>query len=458
MEEVYKSEEVLKSLSSEDPAERTAAVESIMFEEWNEEITHKVCSFLEDEDKGVRNVVSMALTVNGNPTIPANVVDLVSSKDISVRNLAGEVLLKIGEGAVDALIGYIPKGDHDDKKFVVDILGLIQDPKAGDPILDLLKVTDDDNIVLACVEALGNIKNEKCLDYIAKVYEQNELFKPTVIEAMGKIGSKKALEFMQIIYKNEDDLTKFSIIESFGLIGDESIFFFLLSELNEIEGPLVYPLLASIYSLKEKYDFDIPFDERMKNIILNTLTEADPQYQKTAALLVSEFNDKEIILSCLRIWGSDPELDEALKPKFMSNPSVILNGISELLHKEEENIRSLLYLLQEIVVFEGIDISTMMGPLELRGLTDSFSRCLENPDEEIRKTAMELLFNTDMENAFLFIDTMLNDDNMWNKLKLLEILDVIDDEKSTEALNKLSEDPEEMISERAKMILETRTK
>lgn len=453
-----KINEILALLDSEEPSERSGAVESVMFEEWNDELCTKISSMLLDEDKGVRNVVSMALTVNGKATIPTCIVNLVSSKDISVRNLAGEVLLKIGEASVPALIDYIPKGDHDDKKFVVDILGLIQDPRSGEAILNLLKITDDDNIALACVEALGNIKNEPCLDYLEKVYEQNELFKPTVIEAMGKIGSKKALDFMQKIYKTEDDLTRFSIIESFGLIGDEGIFFFLLSELNEIEGPLVYPLISSIYSLKEKYDFDIPFDEKMKNIILNTLTEADPQYQKTAALLVSEFNDKEIILACLRIWGSDPELDDALKPKFMSNPSVILNGISELLHKEEENIRSLLYLLQEIVVFEGMDITSMLGPLELRNLTDSFSRCLEKPDEEVRKTAMELLFHTDMENAFLFLDTMLDDDNMWNRLKLMEILDAIDNEKANEALKKLSEDQEEMISERAKMILEMRAK
>ncbi len=457
MEESINTQNLLSLLESKDPSERSGAIESVMFEEWDDVLCTKISSLLQDEDKGVRNVVSMALTVNGNPSIPEKIIGLVSAKDISIRNLAGEVLLKIGVPSIPALIDYIPKGDHDDKKFVVDILGLIKDHQSSEAILNLLKVTDDDNIVLACVEALGNIQCDRCLDYLAKVYEQNELFRPTVIEAMGKIGSKAALDFMQKIYKSEDELTKFSIIESFGLIGDESIFFFLLSELNNLEGALVYPVLASIYALKEKYQFDIPFDERMKNIILNTLIEAEPQYKKVAALLVSEFNDKEIILACLKIWGTDTELDDALKPKFLENPAVIIRGIIELLQKGEENLRSLLYLLQDILIYEGIDFNSLLGPIELRNLTDSFTRCLENPDEEVRKTSMELLFHIDRENAFLFLDTMLNDDNLWNRLKLLEILDSIDNENSTAALRKLADDPEEMINERAKMILETRT-
>ena len=70
---------------------------------------------------------------------------------------------------------------------------------------------------------------------------------------------------------------------------------------------------------------------------------------------------------------------------------------------------------------------------------------------------MELLFHTDVENAFLFIDTMIEDDNLWNRLKLLEILDGVAGEKATEVLKKLADDPEEMINERAKMILQDRT-
>ncbi|MBU1101700.1 MAG: HEAT repeat domain-containing protein [Bacteroidetes bacterium] len=456
MEEEINFEEILAQLNSEDSAERLRGVEQVMYDELPDDVLVKMCSLLTDEDKGVRNVVSMALIVNGNSKIPENIIQFVSSKDISIRNLSGEVLLKIGDASIDALESYIAKGDDDDKKFVVDVMGLIRNQKPGNSILELLKVTDDDNVALACVEALGNIKYEKCLEYLPKVYEQNELFKTTVIEAMGKIGSKAALDFMQLIYSKEDDLTKFSLIESFGLVGDESIFFFLLSELNEVEGALMYPLLESIYLLKEKYGFDIPFDEKMKNIILTTLNDADPQYKKVAALLVSEFEDKDIILACLKIWGEDSELDEAIKPKFFSNPKILLNGILALLRSTHKNVKSLLYLLQEIVVFEGLDITIHIGPLEVRDLTDSFSKCLENPDEEVRKTATELLFHTDIDTAFLFIDTMLDDDNMWNKLKLLEILDSISGEKADEALKKLAEDPEEMINERAKLIIEER--
>ena len=66
---------------------------------------------------------------------------------------------------------------------------------------------------------------------------------------------------------------------------------------------------------------------------------------------------------------------------------------------------------------------------------------------------MELLFTTDQNIAILFIDKMLDDDNMWNRLKLLEILSNTNLPEAESALVRMSNDPEEMISERAKFIL-----
>ena len=167
MEEQINFDEILSQMNSEDSAERLSGVEQVMYDDLPDEVLVKMCSLLKDEDKGVRNVISMALIVNGNPKIPENIISFVSEKDISIRNLSGEVLLKIGDASIDALESYIPVGDNDDKKFVVDVMGLIKNPKPGNSILQLLEVTDDDNVALACVEALGNIKYEKCLEYLS---------------------------------------------------------------------------------------------------------------------------------------------------------------------------------------------------------------------------------------------------------------------------------------------------
>ena len=449
-------EKQLELLKSEDPPTRSMAAEALMNEELTEDAADALCKLVTDPDKGVRNSADLALSINTSPIIPKYLVKYISSEEISIRNLAGEILLKIGSNAIDAMLKYIDRGTDDDKKFIVDILGLIGDPVAGDKIFSLLQVNKNDNVILACIEALGNLKNEDSVDYMVQIYPKNELFRPTIIEALGKIGSKNAVKFIIESFQYEDELTKFSMIESLGLIGDEETYFFLLSELNKTEGPLVWVILNSIFQLKEKYNFDIPFDDKMKKAILNTIYEADSEFQKAAVNLILPFDDEEVINALLTVYGSNYELDDLIKPKCINKPGATLTLFPDLINKNPQNLRNLLELLREMTVFESIDYKKVLSSLQFRNLTDSVSRCLDNPDEEVRKSAAELLFNLDKNVAVLFLDKMIEDDNMWNRLKLLELLDDIRSEEANSAFQKLANDPEEMISERAQFIISQR--
>ncbi len=449
-------EQQLELLKSEDPTTRSSAAEALMSEELSENAVEALCMLVTDHDKGVRNSADLTLSINSSSIIPKYLVKYVSSDDISVRNLAGEILLKIGANAVEAMLDYLDKGNDDDKKFIIDILGLIGEPVASDKINDIFKVNKNDNVILACIEALGNLKSEESVDFMIHIYPKNELYRPTIIESLGKIGSKRAVQFITERFQYEDELTKFSMIESLGLIGDEETFFFLLSELSNTEGPLVWVILNSIYQLKEKYNFDIPFDDKMKKAILDTIYEADSEFQKAAAYLIIPFDDEEVINAVLTIYGNNFELDDIIKPKFIGRPLVTFNTLPALLNKIPENLRSLLELLKEMIVFENIDCKGILSPLQLRNLTEAISRCLDDPDEEARKLAAELLFILDENVALLFLDKMIDDDNMWNRLKLIELLDGTRSAEADFALQKLANDPEEMISERAQYVISQR--
>ncbi len=443
-------------LNSSDPAEKCMAIESLMNETLDDETLKYICSLVEDRDKGVRNSVDIMLSTNPSNQIPGFLVKYISSVNISTRNLAGEILLKIGSKAIDAMLKYLDSGTDDDKKFIIDIMGLIGDSKAGEPILEIMKVNDNDNVVLACVEALGNLAFLDSLDFLFQVYEKNELFKPTIIEAFGKIGSKRALDFITLKYNEEDDLIKFSIIESLGLIGDVESFFFLLSELSRTSGPIIWPIINSIFELKEKFNFDVPYDEGTKVAILQTIYQAEPKYRKAAVHLITAFDDEEIFLTCLKVYGEDFDLDEIIKLKIFEKPAILFISISSLINQKSENLRSLLELAKEITENNPEVVKELLSNLQRRDLADSISKCLNNPDEEVRKLAIELLFIIDQNIAVLFIDKMIEDDNIWNKLKLLEILSGVSLPEIEHALIKMTNDPEEMISERAKFILSQR--
>ncbi|MBL1212510.1 MAG: hypothetical protein HND52_04015 [Ignavibacteriae bacterium] len=446
----------LEKINDNDPGERKAAIEELMFEDLDEKTLKVISEKIVDNDRGVRNAASALLISNENSAVPGFITPFIASSDIAARNLAGEILIQYGSTAVPSLLEFLPNGNDDDKKFVIDVLGLIGDEKAGEDILKEIDKTENENVLLACQEALGNIKYLPAVKKLLEQYPLNELYKPTIIESLGKIGSQEALDFMISIFNDEDDLTRFSLIESLGLIGDEKTFFFLLSQLNTASGPILYPIVTALNELKNKFGFDIPFDETMKNALLETVLDADDQYKEAAIHLASAFNDKDLLLACLKIYGKNLELDEIVKPKFMENPKIILKNISSYLKSNAANLNALLELLQELLQFEGDQIGDMLSILELRNLTDALTDGIEHPDEEVRRAAFEILYKLNIEMAVLFIDKVVEDDNMWNRLKLLELVVENNSDEVNEALNKLAEDADEFVSERAKEILTQR--
>src|SRR5690606_28763317 len=134
-----------------------------------------------------------------------------------------------------------------------------------------------------------------------------------------------------------------------GVIGDEETFFFLLSELNEREGAIVCTIMEAILKLKDKFGFDIPFDEKMKNAVIQTVFAADPDYKEVAVYLISLFHDREILDACLRIYGKDPELDSIIKHKFFDYQNYNLLELAALINEKPANLQPLLFLLQHVL-------------------------------------------------------------------------------------------------------------
>ncbi|HEX2869572.1 MAG TPA: HEAT repeat domain-containing protein [Ignavibacteriales bacterium] len=450
------NEQELRMLSSANPSERRMAVEDLMSKELDEEGVRILSRMLLDPDKGVRDSASLTLIFNGSPLIPKHVVPLISSGDIAIRNLAGEILLRIKDASLSAMNEYLDGANDDDQKFLIDIMGLIGSSKPVEKILQVLSSSSNDNVILSCIEALGNIQYSGAIPALIKIYETNELYKPTIAEALGKMNSKEALDFLLAKYHIEDDLTKFSIIESLGHLGEETTFYFLLSELRKIKGPLVWPVIGSLYELKEKFQLELPFDESIKHSVVYTLTDAEPRYKKAAASLITVFDDKDIMDTLIRVYGEDSEIDESIRPAFYKYSKLLYSKLPDIIRNYPSNLSSLLLLLRDITEFENMETLNVLSELDKRNLSDAVALCLNNPGEEVRRTAIELLFLMSLDYALLFIDSMIEDDNIWNRLKVLEMTENIFTPKINEILKKMIQDPEEMIRERAGWILSQR--
>jgi len=421
--------------------------------EIGESLLELISEQISDNDKGVRNSASILILNNRNENFPKYIIKYVASADISVRNLAGEILIKLGPISVEAIIKFNHENNDDTLKFIIDVLGLIGEEKASPFIMDILSATENDNVVLACIEALGNILCDSSVDVMMLLYDRNELYKPTVVEALGKIGSKVALDFLVSRYSNEDELTKYSILESLGNLGDIDTYFFLLELVRDANGPLVWPLISSISILKEKYNLDIPFDNKMKNLLMSTITEESPEHKKVAFSLIDSFDDKDILCASMNMLGEDYELDEMIRSKMFRNVEYIYHDIPRILNQNPSNLRNILNLfINAISYVDEYQIQLNISMLEIRNIVHAITGLLSHFDEEVRRSAMEIIFNMDADSALLFIDTMISDENTWNRLRLLELLENIQEEKFNLSITKLTNDVDDMVRERAILI------
>ncbi len=446
------TQQILNLLNADDASLRKKTVESLLLSDPPEEILAKLCDLITDNDKGVRNTVSIKLTSNENWDAAKYLVNYISSDEISVRNLAGEILLKLGKRAISALEQKVFAANEADQKFIIDLLGLIGDPSIGHTVLKVLIESQCDNVILACIEAIGNVGYADAVSALINFFSRSELYQPSIIEALGKIGGKEALAFMMTKYDDTDELSRFSIIEGLAAAGDDSTFFFLLNKLYNTTGPLVWALINSIAQLKDKYGFDIPYDEKIRSMILRTISEGEEQFRSSAVKLALNFHDADTTEQLLKIFGSDYMLDEDIKQNLFSNPHHVIAKIPAIIKQQPQNLKELLFLLNEIIEMNYNEVKS----IPLHNLNDALTQCITDPDEEVRRTAIELLFKLDEEIALLFIDIMMEDENIWNRMKLVELIQNSKSPIAEDALLKLQNDEEQMVSETVKQILSER--
>ncbi len=440
-------------LDTNDTEKIRTTVENFQLVDMPDKVVELIAEKLLTDDNGVKDSIARILSKNNNRNISSFLVPYISSPKISARNLAGEILLNRKFESIKAMLDYLPDANEDDKKFIIDILGLIGDPISGSAIIETLKYSNDDNTILACIEALGNIKSIEAIDDIISAYEQNELFRPTVVEALGKIGTLACINFINENYYGVDELTKFSLIESLGKIGNEQSFNMLVNDVAYLSDVYKWVALETIGKLIEKFEFQLPKDLALKNSLLETLKTADIQYKKAAVKLISLFDGKDIVEHLFSIYGNDEEIDEKLNEYFSKNLETFFTRIVIYFKQDPQNKKPIVTLIKNMIQFDGGESLQLLSELEFRSFVEFFTTLLNNPDEELRGSSMELLFFLDSETAIIFCDTMLEDPVSWNRIKLLEIVQHSEDPRIIEIIKILGKDKDEMVKEYAQNIL-----
>ena len=445
--------ELKKILKEQDTDQLGTFIENLNVESVDSTLISELCTIMQIDNKSFRNLITQFLLSNRFESLPFCIVNYISSKDITLRNLAGEILTQYEKLSVDALIKFIEKSNNDfDIKFAADILAMIVDERVVEALFNLLKRTKNDNVIISCIEGFGNNRTEKAIDDLKKLYKQKEIFKPYVIEAMGKIGTKESFQFVTDCYNDSDMLVKYNVLESLGNIGNEESFFFLIGELQKADESFVQPILESIYKLQLKYGFDLPYDEKIKRALLILLNQREIEHVKIAIKFLSPYNDQELIYEMLRHFGIDEEVDDIIFNKVQQNIGDMIEIMPNIILSNPANLAHLLFLLDKLLEVNPESFNEVNKFL-MHKLIDAVSRCLTHTEEMVRLYSVELLFKLDIETALIMLDEEFLNANFWIKLRLIEILETINHKSVIDFLVKMTEDENEMIRQKAAEIL-----
>ncbi len=413
---------------------------------------------LEDESKGVRDAAARSLLAIGGSNVARAIVEYIGHENIVTRNLAAELLMKLGNVAIPALEPYLEHEHQDIRKFAVDILGLIGSPEPTPRMLPLL-VDPDPNVVVSVVEALGNMRSVQSLPFLYESYDRDGYTRPAVAEALGKIADRHAEEFLlerlrqSLLTVAVDPLTPFAIIEALGVIGGATALTALRGCIPEIQGRVRSALLHAMVQIAERAEMPLPALSGMREDFLRALREDDVQVRISGAKWLAPFTDPDVTRTFVRVLGMSPDLDAMLVPVLMERQGVFAAATEELNTIPSGQRRAVITLLGRLVMEIIQRVMRHSGErlderLFVRAF-DSIASLWETSDEETRGAIVDALFRLDGDRAVEFLDAIMNDPDPWLRMHVIEVIAAIADRRAPDFIVRFLEDDDEMVRELA---------
>ena len=263
---------------------------------------------LADGDPGVREEAARLLAMLATEEAAALTVPYIASDDITVRNLAGEVLAKIGAAAVPALVPAIDDDHHDVRKFAIDVLAQLPAREHAGAIAVCLH-DDDDNVVLAAVDALGALGASEYHDALRDLYDRQPLARPSIVAALGAFGSEADLGFLEHALADEDPVVQYTAAEALAQQHATEVLDLLLRKIDQVD-PMARPVvLNSIIGFYETNPDQAAMPASIKGYLVEMLGDFDLDYRCAAARGLCAFLDGETVDALMAHAGADDTLD-----------------------------------------------------------------------------------------------------------------------------------------------------
>ncbi len=263
-------------------------------------------TWLGDESWRVRKEAVNQLSTN--PDCPLIIPDLISAMtdeaNAGLRNSAFSLLIILGSTAVNHLLAAFKTPDEELRKFIIDILGQIPDPRVEPCLLEALN-DPCSNVRLSAIEALGNVHVKVAAPALIRLMSENRdpILLSTTLEALYQLQTPIPLELLPDLVGIP--LIGTSLARNLSIAPNADTAKALINiAISDKYGLTTHTAaLSCLLPLLEKGLVELPDDAESKSLLANLLEE----------LLLQENKDRRsLAIKMLKYFYTDALLEKAL--------------------------------------------------------------------------------------------------------------------------------------------------
>jgi len=260
-----------------------------------------------------------------------------------IRNLASELLGRLGSVATDALIGALGDDDFDTLSWAAKTLGAGHDATSVRNLLNIFDHHPDDNARICAIKALARLDVEFTVDLLILGFTQPSIaVRQAVVEALTRMTRSKVIKPLLISLFDRDKTISFwceKTLKSLQYKALSSVFTLLVT-LSESEAEKFNSFL---HQLKPEQIEKLLQRERLQ------LADFDPEIQpeeEFVAVTLSEYRDlRDLLFQVKEQKGSDLHLVVGLPPMIRIHGDLTRTSLPPL--TEERANQLLLPILTE---------------------------------------------------------------------------------------------------------------
>ena len=222
-------------------------------EQRDEDACYSLIEFLYDDHKPIQELAMDSLTRIGTTEVMGGLLPLLHENDTRVRNMAMEVIREIAYDRISLLIPLIEDSHESTRTAIADLLGLIGNPDAVEPLIASLKDTSP-HVRSSALASLGKLADERAVGAIEKLLQTESeswvIF--SCIKSLERIGGKSATLILLELVKKDDEFILAAAIESLGEIGNTEIIPPILNAISHLSGSIIERMNRAFISILQR--------------------------------------------------------------------------------------------------------------------------------------------------------------------------------------------------------------